>query len=95
MDEATGEATGWIVAFVIAVVFGAFTQWMLRKSMRQSDELIVMCKQLVIERDEARRHATGWRDLAVDEGLGEGDGEDILSWEEGYLQPRSVEGANP
>ena len=36
---------------------------------------------------EAREQAEGWRNLAVAEGLGEGDGEDRLPWESGYLQP--------
>ncbi len=31
--------------------------------------------------EEARRHAEGYRDMVVSEGLGEGDGEDRLPWE--------------
>jgi hypothetical protein len=36
---------------------------------------------------EARCAAEGWRDVAVAEGLGEGDNEDALPWEPEYLHP--------
>lgn len=89
--------TALVVIGSFAVLCVLCLHWVSQARIAEARALLLQrqCEELTEERDDARTHAAGWRDVAVHEGLGEGDGEDVLPWEEGYLEAPSRTSTDP
>ncbi len=84
----------WAITAALLLALMLFTTRVLRQKTaleKQMDETLGWLDKMKGEVADARRQAEGWRDLAVENGFGEGDNEDCLPWEPNYLQPPDYE----